>query len=72
MSKHIDGIDVKGNVELTVNTDDTEIFTTIKIFGWDLWRVFRDDKKEMIKIILHKDNEFKEFVNPNWKEKKNE
>jgi len=64
--------DVKGNVELTVNTDEDEIFTTIKIFGWDLWRVFRDDKKEIIKIVLQKDNKFKEFVNPNWKGKKNE
>ena len=43
----------------------------VEIFGWAVHRVFRDDKKEMIKIVLHKDNEFKEFENVNWR-KKNE
>jgi len=54
-------MNVKGNVELTVNTDDDEIFTTIKIFGWDLWRIFRDEKKNILKIILKKDGIFREF-----------
>jgi len=42
--------------------DETEIFTTIKIFGWDLYRVFRDSNNNIIKIVLKRDNYFKEFV----------
>jgi len=46
-----------------IGTDDeTEIFTTIKIFGWDLFRVFRDVDKNIIKIILKRGNHFKEFT----------
>lgn len=46
-----------------IGTDDeNEIFTTIKIFGWDLFRVFRDANKNIIKIVLKRGNYFKEFV----------
>lgn len=31
------------------------------IYGWDLYRVFRDEKKNIIKIVLKKDNVFREF-----------
>ena len=36
--------------------------TSIQVFGWNLFRVFRDDKQEMICIVLEKDGLFKEFV----------
>jgi len=36
--------------------------TAIQIFGWNLFRVFRDDKQEMICIVLEKNGLFKEFV----------
>ncbi len=46
-----------------IGTDDeNEIFTTIKIFGWNLFRVFRDEDKNIIKIVLKRGNYFKEFV----------
>ena len=55
--------------------DETEIFTTIKIFGWHLFRVFRDSKKNIIKIVLKKGNDFREFTpetNYELREKRNE
>lgn len=48
--------------KLVLDHDEDEIFTTIKIFGWNLFRVFRDSKGEMICIVLEKDGLFKEFV----------
>ncbi len=54
--------EVKGNVDLTIGTDKNDIFTTIKIFGWDLWRVFRDEDKNILKIVLKKGNEFRAFA----------
>ncbi len=49
--------------DFSMHTDDeTEIFATVKIFGWDLFRVFRDADKNIIKIVLKKDNLFLEFV----------
>ena len=47
-------------------------FFGVQLFGWDIFRIFRDEDKEMIKIVLHKDNEFKEFTNINYKAKKND
>jgi len=48
--------------DFSMHTDDeTEIFTTVKIFGWDLFRVFRDAEKNIIKIVLQKDGVFREF-----------
>ncbi len=60
---------------LVLDHDEDEIFTTIKIFGWDLWRVFKDNKKEIIKIVLKKGNDFREFThetNYELREKRNE
>lgn len=34
---------------------------TVKIFGWNVWRVFRDEDKNILKIVLEKDGIFKEF-----------
>ncbi len=59
MSKHTDGIE-----------EEDPPFFGVQLFGWDIFRIFRDESKEMIKIVLHKDNEFKEFTNINYKVKK--
>ena len=32
------------------------------IFGWELYRVFRDEKKNIIRIVLVKDNIVREFT----------
>jgi hypothetical protein len=32
-----------------------------KIFGWDVWRVYRDSKKNILKIVLKNKNRFREF-----------
>ena len=47
----------------TIGEDSYEgkTYPTVKIFGWDVWRVFRDDKKNILKIVLNKDGLFKEF-----------
>ncbi len=34
---------------------------TANIYGWELYRVFRDEHKNILKIVLLKDNVFKEF-----------
>ena len=62
------------NESLKYNTTD-ELFTidikidksgksyqTVKLFDWDIYRVFRDVDRKILKIILSKDNIFKEFV----------
>ena len=40
-------------------SDHKEI--SASIYGWDLYRVFRDEKKNIIKIVLEKDNAFREY-----------
>jgi len=55
-----------------MSEDEDPPFFGVQLFGWDIFRIFRDENKEMIKIVLHKGNEFKEFTNLDWKEKKNE
>ena len=37
--------------------------TCVKIFDWNVWRVFRDEDKNILKIILEKDGITKEFNN---------
>ncbi len=61
MSKHKDGI---------INDDyDPPFFSGVQIFGWDIFRAFRDKNKEIIKLILVKDGIFHEYENVNWREK---
>ena len=43
--------------------DEDRVLLTAKIFGHDIYRVFRDDKSNIIKIILKKGDEFFEFKN---------
>ena len=42
-------------------------FFGVQLFGWDIYRIFRDENKEMIKIILVRDGIFHEFENTNWR-----
>lgn len=42
-------------------SDHEEI--SASIYGWDLYRVFRDEDKNIIKIVLEKDGIFREFEN---------
>jgi len=35
---------------------------SVNIFGWELYRVFRDEKKNIIRIVLVKDNIVREFT----------
>ena len=34
----------------------------VKIFDWNLFRVFRDQKDNIIQIVLEKDSVFREFA----------
>lgn len=35
--------------------------TCVKIYDWNVWRVFRDEDKNILKIVLEKDSLFREF-----------
>ncbi len=59
-------VDIK--FECHTNVDEEELYLTAKIFGHDIWRVFRDEKKNIIKIILKKGNEFVEFNRKGFKD----
>jgi len=37
-------------------------FFGVQLFGWDIFRIFRDNEGEMLCIVLEKDGLFKEFV----------
>ncbi len=47
------------NKELNIEEDPEVI--GVQIFGWNVWRVFRDEHKNMIKIVLRKGNRTMEF-----------
>ncbi len=34
---------------------------SVKIFDWSVYRVFRDEEKNILKIVLEKDGIFQEF-----------
>jgi len=36
---------------------------SVQIFGHNVYRVFRDEQKKILKIVLEKDGEFFEFKN---------
>ena len=40
---------------------EEESMLGVQLFGWDVFRIFRDSDKNMIKIVLKKGNEFREF-----------
>lgn len=40
---------------------DYDEFVTVKIFGHNIHRIFRDDKKNIICIVLEKDGVYREF-----------
>ena len=42
-------------------------FFGVQIFGWDVFRAFRDKNKEIIKLVLVKDGIFHEYENTNWR-----
>jgi len=45
-----------------IGTDDeNEIFTTIKIFGWDLFRVSRNKNKNIVRLELKKYDKKKDY-----------
>ena len=45
----------------TFGDNTTAIKILPKIFGWNIYRVFRDADKNILKIILEKDGIYKEF-----------
>jgi len=59
---------VKYNITDELFTIDNKIddkghaYQTVKLFDWDIYRVFRDEDKNILKIILSKNNVFKEFI----------
>lgn len=54
--------DIEESLKNSANfiTDDPMIGA--QIFGWEIYMVFRDEEKNIIKIILHKNGIFKSFV----------
>ena len=51
---------MKGNF-LPIDKDDDTPIISVQIFGWDIYRIFRDEDKNIIAIVLMKDGVFREF-----------
>ncbi len=48
--------------DFSMHTDDeNEIFATVKIFGWDLWRVYRNKNKNITRLELKKYDKKKDY-----------
>lgn len=56
-------------VEETKLMNNPPFFSGVQIFGWDIFRAFRDKNGEIIKLILMKDGIFHEYENMNWRKK---
>lgn len=56
------------NTSQEVELERDELLS-IKIYGWELYRVFRDEQKNILKMVFTKDGVFMELLNQNQLDK---